>query len=204
MGERPILFSAPMVLAILDGKKTVTRRIASDRVYARGDLLWVKESWSAPPAYDHLRPIDLADDTPIRYAADGTVRGASKRFVDADGCYTTGRGRPSIFMRRWMSRITLEITDVRAERLQSITPEDVVAEGIPLDQHRCDCEPCSRTSALCTATQSSLMLAWRELWDGINGDRSPWASNPLVWRIAFARAKDDDLRGALELGRCER
>jgi hypothetical protein len=93
------------------------------------------------------------------------------------------------FLPRWASRITLEITEVRAERLHEISAYDVVAEGIDLAEHKCGCEACCRTSALCTATQSSLMLEWIRLWDSINAERGfPWESDPWVWKIGFKRA----------------
>ena len=159
--ERPILFSAPMVRAILDGRKTVTRRpvkggqlpiedvsvaagvrhrwsaIAQrDPRYGfcvfgateaecakeleefapcpygrRGERLWVREAWAADAQVDAVAPRDLSQGEPIWYPADGAVR--------QTGCamLTTGKGRPSIHMPRWASRILLEITDVRVERV---------------------------------------------------------------------------------------
>jgi hypothetical protein len=148
---------------------------------APGDRLWVKETWSAPPTYDAAKPTDLAEDTPIRYAAEGAVRGVSERFVDADGLIAIGRLRPSIFMRRWMSRITLEITDVRVQRLQEIGEEDARAEGVT-------------AAPFCKAGRPAGMEhaeAFEDLWGSINGEREgcSWAANPWVWVISFRRVE---------------
>lgn len=178
---KPILFSKEMVLAILDGCKTQTRRAMKPQPYREleflqlvaewdknpygksGDLLWVRETW---------RSDELDDGTPaIHYAADRSHRfvpGASQSDWLATGIYTSTRWRSSIFMPAWASRITLKIRDVRVERLQSITEADALAEGII---------PFSATAA----------LDYKGLWDDINAKRGyPWESNPWVWVIDFS------------------
>lgn len=185
MKERPILFSGAMVRAILDGKKTQTRRIFKGTTehkgeynpdylerwkgdkgwadicpYGRiGDHLWVRETWSdhevgEPVLYRASVPID--DD------------------VDRDF-----KWRPSIFMPRWASRITLEIVNVRVERLQEISGSDAKAEGItmPLSQ-RCEFQ----------SEYAAYISAYRDLWDSING-KGAWGLNPWVWAIEFERVK---------------
>ena len=186
MRERPILFSAPMVRAILDGRKTVTRRIVKARdlewmdvhqglrepdnaercPYGQpgGDRLYVRETWAAPHAYDHLPPRLIPQDARIHYAA------------------TEDRGgllwRPSIHMPRWASRITLEVTGVRVETLQDIDLADALAEGI------------SDTGALILDSagneQGGPIAEYAVLWEQINGTGS-WAANPWVWCISFSR-----------------
>lgn len=172
MKERGILFSAPMVRAILSGRKTVTRRIlgnqgaiigmdvpqAREHILSRcpygaaGDRLWVRETWM---------PHDTDDSRNIRYRADGDVANTNLPW------------KPSIFMPRWASRITLEVVGVRVERLQEITNADAVAEGVDPGMGFCDFSiPHHRE-------------AFERLWDEINGKRAPWASNPLVWRVEF-------------------
>ncbi len=177
MTERPILFSAPMVRALLAGTKTQTRRIVKDQNYpnyckppygAAGDRLWVRET------------IKLDEFGDAVFAADGVLT-----VIDT-WCWQRPV-LPSIHMPRGARRIVLEIVDVRVQRLQDIDGYDVVAEGIDLQSHRCDCEACRMTSTLCPATQTSLGLAYGELWDSINGDRAPWSSNPWVWAITFKR-----------------
>ena len=186
MKERPMLFSAPMVRAILDGRKTVTRRIVKARdlewmdvhqglrepdnaercPYGQpgGDRLYVRETWAAPHAYDHLPPRLIPKDARIHYAA------------------TEDRGRllwrPSIHMPRHASRITLEITSVRVERLQDIDLADALAEGI------------SDTGALILDSagneQGGPIAEYAVLWESINGPGS-WDENPWVWVIEFRR-----------------
>ena len=104
MKDRPILFSAPMVRAILDGKKTMTRRIYKPRFdsWRVGDRLWVRETYTRI----HGRAV---------YAATCDIE-----------CY---RWRPSIFMPRRFSRILLEITEVKRERIRDCSNEDAIREG---------------------------------------------------------------------------
>lgn len=184
--EKPILFSAPMVSAILDGRKTQTRRIIKDTgLYAieerfhgketsererrnlatqckygqPGDWLWVKETHQAHPIYGS--PVYRAD-----YLLQNGRYGPNP--VDAE-CWPW---KPSIFMPRRLSRITLEITDVRVERLQDISEEDAIAEGI---EGSGDC-----------GSIGFGRWAYRKLWESINGKGS-WDANPWVWAITFKR-----------------
>lgn len=197
MRERPILFSAPMVLAILAGTKTQTRRIVKARdlewmdvhqglrepdnaercPYGQpgGDRLYVRETWAAPHAYDHLPPRLIPQDARIHYAA------------------TEDRGgllwRPSIHMPRWASRITLEVTDVRVERLQDISEKDAQAEGIERTEDFFGC-PCWRVygepDGADVVAPDDPIGSYRSLWELINGPGS-WEQNPFVWVINFRR-----------------
>lgn len=142
MKERPILFSAPMVHAILDGRKTQTRRVVNKKAaldclaagfepsfltlpgntdlcqYGQpGDRLWVRETW----AY-HVQAVGAVcdEDGPFVYRADPMAE--QHRLCD--------RWRPSIHMPRAASRITLEVTAVRVERLQDISPDDCITHRI--------------------------------------------------------------------------
>ena len=228
MKERPMLFSAPMVRAILDGRKTVTRRIVkpvkfypdfgcavgqvggawrygspaalglrergdhwsvvlegdvlqrmcTSEAYGwgagagcpygvpGGDRLYVRETWAAPHAYDHLPPRLIPQDARIHYAA------------------TEDRGgllwRPSIHMPRWASRITLEVTGVRVERLQDISEADAVAEG---------CKPIRPElvqDGLIVRPGRSAVEEFRLVWEQIHGGGS-WEKNPFVWVVTFRR-----------------
>lgn len=197
--ERPLLFSAPMVRAILDGRKGMTRRIVKPCVdrnfgcelspgeiagepdpsvhcpYGKpGDRLWVKEAWALAAQYDDLKGKDivgLPEMGCLRYKADAT--------------YPAGFGRPrhARFMPRWASRITLEITDVRAERLQSITEEDAVAEGATTWEYNPE-QPLTSGER---GGDSPYRSGFAYLWDTINDQRATWKSNPFVWRISFKR-----------------
>lgn len=242
MKERPIIFSAPMVRAILSGVKTQTRRIIKPQpidsaddpigaidvgvfhptVIARGeeapgpeqfgvytvdggrswrcpygkpgDRLWVRETWRVG-AWDESTCV--ATD----YKADGYCRREWLRVDDEDlfirlrqQCIDDARAalgpadrytwepgrspcrwRPSIHMPRWASRITLEITDVRVERLQDISEADAKAEGVSMPDG--------------TPTPPdfwSYQQEFRLVWEQIHGGGS-WEKNPWVWVISFNR-----------------
>lgn len=204
MRERPILFSAPMVRAILSGSKSQTRRVvkpqperrnieqignmlgfkkrqgdgfwlwpnARERILAEcpygapGDQLWVRETWQAIDGNELALRI-MTEPHPsrgwIEYAA--TV---------PEGHEPPPRWRPSIHMPRWASRITLEVTGVRVERLQDISEADALAEGVSaiLDEMR-------RATPRCD---------FQALWQSINGPGS-WDANPWVWIVEFKRIK---------------
>ncbi len=183
MKDRPILFSAPMVRAILAGHKTQTRRIVklplidpdfgceiagcetasvlrqSPSICPHGqpgDRLWVKETFSAYGCF--------GVDGRIVYRAD-----------IPDGKQPNGlHWKPSIFMPRKASRIKLGITDVKVERLQDISEADALDEGCPGD-----CEYHGHPTQKCSDW-------YRILWESINGPGS-WAANPWVWVITFTR-----------------
>ncbi|RAU43476.1 MULTISPECIES: hypothetical protein [unclassified Pseudomonas] len=199
--ERPILFSAPMVRAILEGRKTVTRREVKKQAaldclaagfepsfltlpgnadlcpYGRaGDRLWVRETWAADAQVDSIAPRDLSQGEPILYPADCAVRQTGCSMI------TQGRGRPSIHMPRWASRILLEIADVRVERLQDITYEQAVAEGVHRDR---GCRVWTATDEDGTCHKYPIP-AFKDLWTGINGPQA-WESNPWVWVVEFKR-----------------
>lgn len=193
MKERPILFSAPMVQAILDGSKTQTRRVVKPQPssgdhfgfddkqrlqvpawyglwllacpYGQpGDRLWVRETWAAP---DH--GAQLGFDV------------LAFRATHSDSEIPGGRWRPSIHMPRWASRITLEVTGVRVERLQDISEADAMAEGVwrTVSGHYSYGDEYNPSYA--TACD-----AFRGLWESINGPGS-WEANPWVWVVEFKR-----------------
>lgn len=206
--EKPILFSGEMVRAILEGRKTQTRRAMKpqppewagklDSVvdpwaefhgahpkgtcfhdecahiegqskisYAcpygvPGDRLWVRETWRVP------------GDCGIEKVSTSTCRGPKDVEFRADfsGDYLEVREwRPSIFMPRWASRITLEITEVRVQRVQEISHEDAIAEG------------CYEVPG-----KTWGRLGFQQLWESINLKRGfGWDSNPFVWCVSFKR-----------------
>jgi hypothetical protein len=184
MIERPILFSTPMIQAILDGKKTMTRRVVkfndTGRVKLRhknwhiedenvvlgcpygqvGDSLWVRETF-----------VKDADHN-IHYKADSIPPWKDTKW------------KPSIFMPRWASRITLEITNIRVERLQEITEEDAIKEGMKPNKFENGFGQIYPSGG-----KTPHKRAFAILWDSINGDKHPWASNPWVWCIEFQRIK---------------
>ena len=210
MKERPILFSGPMVRAILEGRKTQTRRVVkpqpsqSHKVWhgaiddqwaftdhqqgekgnvlnarcpygTAGDLLWVRETFWTPGEIPNP-PTDTGDyvKTPNGWAA---------VIYRADGNYEDGAWKPSIFMPRWASRITLCITNVRVEQVQNISAADAIAEGLT---PRPDW-PEPQWADAEAGWWRDPVSAFRSLWDHINGKRYPWDSNPWVWVIEFER-----------------
>lgn len=137
----------------------------------RGDRLWVRETWAADAQVDAVAPRDLSQGEPIHYAADGAVRQTGCSMINP------GKGRPSIHMPRWASRILLEITAVRVERLQDISRADIRAEGLL-------CPPELASDDVSPNYRDWYPAAWRELWESTGGD---WNSNPWVWVVDFKR-----------------
>lgn len=206
MKERPILFSGGMVCAILADTKTQTRRVIrpewsrcldlddyDDRQRAINDCpygaerLWVRETWALNDVrYDRgpipkERPADLAE---IIYRADGELRDQFEQ-LEGDG----PPWRPSIHMPRWASRLSLEVTGVRVERLQAITEEDAHAEGV-------DAYVNGHGFVTATDLQSepgySHPRMYRDgyevLWNALNADRGyGWEVNPWIWCLTFRR-----------------
>ena len=202
--EHPILMSGTLVRATLSGAKTQTRRlitplpeppfmpqqswgpkgleIAFGPTNRRedggprwwrcpfggvGDRLWVRETWACLSGV--VRPGE-----PLAYRAD--TAGGERVRVDAPW-------RPSIHMPRWASRLTLEITEVRAQRLQDCSEEDARAEGVHhLTRMLLDATIPDDVAA---ATRGGARSAFAALWDTISGKRATWASNPWVWAITY-------------------
>jgi len=154
--ERPILYRAPMVRAILRDEKTQTRRRVKPRrredaglagpcpYGVPGDRLWVKETF--------------------RFGEGGLAREFVHYRADEDEPPAPGQWKPSIFMPRHASRITLEVTAVRVQRVQDIDEVDAIAEGVA-----------SRAE-------------YARLWCDINGATS-WDENPFVWAVSFVVLK---------------
>lgn len=240
MKERPILFSSTMVRAILDGTKTMTRRVIKPQPdlsilkesyrdlefefrrmpvlgpthvpsewgfcakYDKpncvpihgykcpygtiGDRLWVRETWQYTDWTEDGEPyIRYAADkeTMLRTPDDGWTEEceyiwahlSARANYDKDRRAADRRWRPSIYMPRWASRITLEITDIRAEQVRDISAQDCIAEGMhfSLNQDPCDMADQARN-------------AFHALWDSINAKRGfGWDVNPWVWAISFRR-----------------
>ncbi len=212
-----MLFSAPMVRALLAGTKTQTRRttglprmeelqpgfwhlsnahggrvgVTTDRIsevapdytaIQPGDRLWVKETWRVPAQDDRIAPRDLARQI-IGYEAD-----CSPGTISA-----TGKVRVSIHMPRWASRLTLHVTDVRVERLQSISEADAAAEGIVQIGRFFGVADADWDSA----STVSAVDAYANLWEDINGAGS-WDKNPWVAAYTFdvERSNIDQARSA--------
>lgn len=195
MEERPILFKGDMVRAILDGAKTQTRRVMNPQpphhTFTRihddnlvktsggqyikcpfgkiGDRLWLRENFYVLPelwAKDH-------DKQPIHYAAD----------IDDIKQIEDYKCKPSIHMPRWASRISLEIIDIRVERVQDISKRDIWQEGVKDVPFPCQ-------GVTCEEARDVLRGAFRKLWDSINEKRGfGWEMNPFCWVVEFEVVK---------------
>lgn len=213
MTERGMIFNAEMVRAILDGRKTQTRRIMKVQPKpskSRPGDFWfsskklesmVHVSDLAPgnsPIADyhlfiqeHCCPFGAVGDriwvreTWARYNIDQNSHDIAYRATTPADWPEEGRWRPSIHMPRWASRILLEITDVRVERLNAISEEDARAEGV-IDGGCLNCgepEPCG-----CANPEPDATDAFAYLWQSIYGQES-WNANPWVWVIEFKRVE---------------
>jgi hypothetical protein len=216
--EHPILFSGQMVRAILDGQKTMTRRIIKPQpgyndiirpeaeiwkgLFANkhqrcpygnaGDYLWVRETW--------WNCLDNNDT--VKYVADGPAPTTDRRHYIK---------RPSIFLRRHDSRLTLKITDRRIERLLDITDADAISEGAAYTigdtdgEHSILCPAChgygivgpstdlSADCNMCGSPRQNFLL----FWDSLNAKSGyGTAANPLVWVISFERIQHGSARQA--------
>lgn len=207
---RPILFSGPMVCAILEGRKSQTRRVVKPQPpaecgihYMIGNESWLpvekrgplRHSWEAwgGPLYESRPAGHMCGNHAVRcpYGVPGDRLWVRESWYSpprplndclgyvADGDYPHGmayRVRPSIHMPRCASRITLEITGVRVERLQDISEADCIAEGV---------ETLGRDIGR-EAPYDAAKLKYASLWESINGPGS-WDANPFVWVIEFKR-----------------
>lgn len=243
--ERPIIFSGPMVRAILDGAKTQTRRtfkpqpelaimdrkgteaLQAARVGGLlpngdqpkwrwrgtfwmpwpstivrccpygdcGNRLWVRETW---------QEVDDEYGSPLMAYRAGGYRMIGATNSRHNPIYSSFDGeagefeqpekwRSPIYMPRWASRLTLEITNVRVQRLQEISEEDAISEGVLDWAESCDkpgmWDGLSQEGriGILRSKIGSLVTAYSYLWDEINEKRAPWSSNPWVWAITFKR-----------------
>ena len=215
MSVKPILFNTEMVRAILDGRKSCTRRLVKflsgenpkwtgyikdgsmlyngrnepcirTQPYQPGDILYVRETWCALPVNEA-----------------GHMRGHSVYYYKADRDLRPegwrGNWHPSIHMPKEAARIWLEVTNVRVERLQEMKPVNVIKEGAYPD-----CWDCLNTygesgSQCCYGTEEQcsqcdeMMMEWEKLWTSTikksDLDRYGWNANPWVWVIVFERCE---------------
>ncbi|MEA4865332.1 MAG: hypothetical protein VB088_08040 [Sphaerochaeta sp.] len=174
MKERPIIFSGESVRAILDGRKSMTRRVVNQRVLER---LKFSPSGELLGSFDELHPewgmYPTVDDAPYQIGDRLWVREAFAfpRIYKADSNLSDLKWKSPMFMSRLMSRLTLEITDIRVERLPDITNDDARAEGIIPE---------------IIAGHAYYLGEFHDFWNSLNAKRGyPWESNPWVWAISF-------------------
>lgn len=134
-----------------------------------GDALWVRETWAH----------DAESLEQCRASHEDAFGGSYGPYYRAtEGAPDTLKWKPSIFMPRWASRITLQITGVRVERLQDISEADAMAEGAPSYEEGVDSPPRD------TEHEWSYTASFQRLWESINGPGA-WATNPFVWVLEF-------------------
>jgi hypothetical protein len=202
MTDRPILFSKPMVQALLAGTKTQTRRVGDRPRIEVGDRLWVREAWRAPKTLDVLRPRDMEPrKSTILFEAGGSI--ANQDFKGdwrpsawpADGpdvVQWAGRKRQSLHLPRWASRITLTVTKVRVQRLHDMSDIDAECEGVEWVRSAVPFYfvpyiwPRSITEVGVDEpnTLPHAVLCYAKLWDHING-AGAWEKNPLITAYTF-------------------
>lgn len=175
MKSHPILFSAPMVLALLSGRKTVTRRLSPrwDKCQV-GDRLWVREVWAASYSRGCWGTLFRADHEFVQ----GKRKHEKPPYFEATLPPDQIKWRPSLFLPLWASRIELDLTEpVRVEPVQAITEADALAEGVEGYHDPTDVPPCADDTA---------REVYAALWDRINPS-APWPSNPVVRVLTFRR-----------------
>lgn len=213
MKERPILFSAPMVMAILAGSKSQTRRIVKPHpptdvnafdvvgdkafggIWSRrgcvhvtmdpircpygqpGDRLWVRETLRRTAADGWYYN---ADNAPVLLTEENRHIGIAWAHHKESGVCV------SIHMPRWASRITIEITEVRVQRLQEISRGDCAEEGWPVDEEKRARAIAYRDAGADDSGDDAAIEWYASLWESINGAGS-WDANPWVWCISFKR-----------------
>jgi hypothetical protein len=203
-----------MVLAILSGAKTQTRRIVPlardvefddvlasnsnestgtrrirNRYGLSGDKLWVKETWRPSIAHGHGSDACDCADVNVEYAADNSCSFFSEYDVTNNWkipkAASAGWVTP-LYMPKWASRITLEVAGVRVERLQDITEKDAQAEGARWTDAAIVFDGAGKLSRELSGTHRG---AFACLWDSINRDRANWTTNPRVWVVEFRRIR---------------
>ena len=214
MTERGMIFNGEMVRALLSGRKTQTRRIIKDCTVGRdqiskfiqiekkfigcypedvpelireccpygipGDRIWVREAFRV-----HSRATDVA--TLVYKASERNSWTEQTHRVPVAVCNkpaTPEKWTPSLHMPRWASRILLEITDVRVERLNAISEEDATAEGVPPAGSLLPDYP--GTFLTPKGDFATAKVAFQRLWESIYGEES-WKANGWVWVISFKR-----------------
>lgn len=185
MKERGMIFNDEMVRAILGGNKTQTRRIVEEKFYGRavaaelfakhcpygqpGDRIWVRETYRV-----HGKATDVATLVYRASVRNSWTEQTHRVPVDVCNKPVSEKWTPSIHMPRWASRILLEITDVRVERLRDMSEADAKAEGATPATYKI------------TPPEAVYRVGFGDIWRSIYGQDN-WLSNPWVWVIEFKR-----------------
>lgn len=187
--ERPILFCRSMVRAILEGRKTQTRRTCKVQasedcgVYLRPDGFWT---------YTQCKGVSVCDPFACPYGNPGDRLWVKETFFVSGRCvvyrasvssFIDFKWKPSIFMPRKFSRLMLEIVRINLHPVQHISERDAIAEGVTWRE--CENFDPVKIKGPYGPVSGPGRIAYQELWDRINGKKHPWISNPWVWSIEF-------------------
>ena len=180
MKERPIIFNTEMVRAILDGRKTQTRRVMNPKPFHYdGMWMWNKCAWGAVsnvPTPEVMCPYGIAGDrlwVRETFCKTGKAKPIFNIEYKASADHFHCKWISPIHMPKWASRITLEIKNIRVEKIQDISEQDAKAEGV---------------KPLLPVADVRYKAAFQKLWDSINATRGfSWESNPWVWVIEFKK-----------------
>ncbi|WP_174498585.1 hypothetical protein [Escherichia coli] len=186
--ERGMIFNDEMVRAILGGNKTQTRRIVEEKFYGRavaaellakhcpygqpGDRIWVRETYRV-----HGKATDVATLVYRASVRNSWTEQTHRVPVEVCNKPVSEKWTPSIHMPRWASRILLEITDVRVERLHDMSEADAKAEGATPATYKI------------TPSEAVYRVGFGDIWRSIYGQDN-WLSNPLVWVVEFKRIQE--------------
>lgn len=184
MGIKPILFNTAMVRAILDGRKTMTRRVAKNPampICRKGDILYIRETWCKSPFTNHYIYRADGDEGIFTQSYDGEIMND-----------TTWKWHPSIHMPKVAARIWLKVTHVRLERLHDITNGEILKEGA--DSEIIESYIGQIPEEMIPDRESvAHKIAFSRLWDSTvkkaDIDRYGWYANPYVWVIEFERCE---------------
>ncbi len=204
MTERGIIFSAPMIRALLAGTKSQTRRAIAERdlgpIRSEGADLMADGLW-----YWRAGKIHYQGGFRCPYGVPGDRLWVRETFRVEDGCSNESgrngvhyraddepgdqRWTSPIYMPRWASRLILELTEVRVQRLQEISEADAKAEGVEPQRIGTVTMSMHETSFTPTGTES-FRQAYQNGWDKLNAKRCfPWAANPWVWALSFRKVE---------------
>lgn len=190
---KPILFNTQMVKAILDNRKTATRRLIKNDPYQIDDILYVRETFRYQIRHDGIFIVYKADNPDLM-----------NYDTNSRGSYSTNKvkWRPSVHMPYELARIFLRVTNMHAERLQDIKFHQVYQEGIPSAPNCAICVHDNTCPDTALKNQCEQVKAFTRLWDSTikksDFGRYDWQSNPWVWVYEFERISKDEARRASE------
>lgn len=214
MADKPILFKKEMYEAILDGRKTQTRRIIRNQMFTQslveygspdvhtgkwidglglmisapykvGDRIWAKEPFKVTDIHDEDRLVKVNYAIDDTICSEGWFQLTEREWDKLDKWKHLYKGKSSLFMFKSLARLWLEVTGVRVERLQDISELDALSEGCVGKISRVTLKESNGNVRTGEFIDGLACDEFRDLWDSINKDHADWNSNPWVWVIEF-------------------